>query len=345
MARAGYRVTLIAARGDAPQFEGIEIRRVHGNDGRLRRATLTAMRVCREAIRVGADIYHFHDPELVPAGLLLSAMGKKVVFDVHEDIPEDILVKDYLPSWVRPILSRIADVALRTVCRSFSGVVAATPAIAERFSQSAINMSVVQNFPLADELAPPKRTPWLERAAAVAYVGGVTPIRGAREMVLAMAMIPRAVNARLKIAGEFLPAELHHDLSTLSGWSRVDYLGTLKRSSVAELLGNVRAGLVLFRREPCHVSAYPTKMFEYMSAGIPVIASNFPLWRTIIDGARCGLTVDPSDPQAIASAISYLLTHPEEAEAMGRCGQDAIRMRYNWGQEEQQLLAFYSRLE
>ena len=130
----------------------------------------------------------------------------------------------------------------------------------------------------------------------------------------------------------------------MRGWDRVEELGTLGRSEVAQLFGQVSAGLVIFLPEPNHVEAMPNKLFEYMSAGIPVIASDFPLWHGIVEGAGCGLLVDPLDPRAIAGAIEHLLTHPEEAEAMGRRGRQAVERWYNWENEESKLLQLYASL-
>ncbi len=163
-------------------------------------------------------------------------------------------------------------------------------------------------------------------------------------MVRAMGLLPSAINARLEVAGEFASAQLHDQVAKLDGWNRVDYAGVLDRAGVAAMLGRIQAGLVVYLPDPCHLSAYPTKMFEYMAAGIPVIASNFPLWKTIVEEGGCGLTVDPLDPHAIAAAMMYILTHREEAEMMGRCGQEAVRTKYNWTREEQRLLTFYSNL-
>ena len=110
-------------------------------------------------------------------------------------------------------------------------------------------------------------------------------------------------------------------------------------------MGRSRAGLVLFHPAPNHVTAQPNKLFEYMSQGVPVIASAFPLWREIIEGVGCGLTVDPEDPEAIAGAMARLLADPEESAKMGQRGQDAIDQRFNWPREAEKLVAVYDRLE
>jgi len=150
--------------------------------------------------------------------------------------------------------------------------------------------------------------------------------------------------ARLQLAGQFSERDLQQRVQALPGWERVDALGFVDRTGVREVLGRSMAGLVTFLPAPNHIDAQPNKMFEYMSAGIPVIASDFPLWREIIAGNDCGLLVDPLFPEKIAEAIDYLVTHPEDAERMGRNGRKAVLERYNWQNEERKLLEFYERV-
>jgi glycosyltransferase involved in cell wall biosynthesis len=151
-------------------------------------------------------------------------------------------------------------------------------------------------------------------------------------------------DARLAWAGPFAPAAFETHLRNLPGWAKVDYRGKLDRPDVAELLGRSRAGLVVFQPAPNHMEAQPNKLFEYMAAGLPVIASDFPLWRNIVTGAGCGLLVDPLSPPAIANAITWILDHPDEAEAMGRRGQHAVSSTYAWDREAEKLVALYTKL-
>jgi glycosyltransferase involved in cell wall biosynthesis len=229
-------------------------------------------------------------------------------------------------------------------CRRFSGLIAATPTIAKRFHSINPNTVVVHNFPMLDEIAPTVDLPWDERAPAMAYIGSISERRGIREILQALALLPSDNPARMMLAGPFSPAELRTELMRLPGWARVKYLRVLDRPSVANLLSRVRLGLLVLQPEPNFWDAMPIKLFEYMAAGIPVIASDFPLWRRIIGEAGCGLLVDPQDPQAIARAMEYLLSHDAEAEAMGRRGRQAACELYNWHSEERVLLNFYSGL-
>ena len=344
LAHSGEHVVLIAPHQRDEVVDSVEVKAIRIGSGRLTRMTRTAWFMYKEALRQHGDVYHFHDPELIPVGLLLAALGKHVVYDIHEDAPADILHKDYIPHcFRRPLMWSVRKLE-SAACRRFSGLIAATPTIAERFYPINANTVVVHNFPILDEIKLNRTSAWNERPPAIAYIGSISERRGVREMLQALALLPSAHPAQMMLAGPFSPPVLRPELEQLPGWDRVQYLGVLDRPLVANLLSRARVGLLLLRPEPNFVNAMPIKMFEYMAAGIPVIASDFPLWRQIIGEAGCGLLVDPGDARAIAHAMEYLLTHDAEAEAMGRRGWQAVCERYNWNSEERVLLKFYSEL-
>jgi glycosyltransferase involved in cell wall biosynthesis len=147
---------------------------------------------------------------------------------------------------------------------------------------------------------------------------------------------------RLKLAGRFESESLRRDVGSLDGWRRVDAFGQVGRSQINAILATVRAGLLLLRPEPNYLASQPTKLYEYMAAGIPVIASNFGLWRDIVEREACGVLVEPRRPDAVAAAIDHLVTQDAEAEQMGVRGRAAVEKAYNWETEEQKLWAFYS---
>jgi glycosyltransferase involved in cell wall biosynthesis len=196
----------------------------------------------------------------------------------------------------------------------------------------------INNYPLFGELSNGE-IDWSQKKCQVTYVGGISRNRGILQVVKAMERVQSGV--RLKLAGQFGNIVDEESAHSEPGWRRVDALGTLGRGEVKGLLGCSVGGLVTFLPSPNHIDAQPNKMFEYMSAGVPVIGSSFPLWKQIIDGNQCGICVDPLAPEAIAEAINYLVSHPEEAEKMGRNGQKAVQERYNWNIEEQKLFDLY----
>ncbi len=342
LAKAGYGVAFVVRAQEELEVDGVRIVPLPEPRSRLDRGLRLAWLAYKQALSTRSKIFHLHDPELIPIGLLLKLQGKKVVFDAHEDLPKQILSKPWIPSILRRPLSWAVALFEKVALVPYDAVAAATPSIAKRFSSQ--KTVVIQNYPIYNELIDQQRLPYSKRPHRVAFIGGITLIRGAHEMVRAVGMVPEELQVRLLLAGHFSPAGLEYALAKEPGWDRVEYVSWLTREAVARELGRSRAGLVLFHPEPNHLDAQPNKIFEYMAAGLPVIASDFPLWREIVEGEEAGLLVDPEDPAAIASAIEWVITHPQEAEAMGQRGREAVRRKYSWSLEEKKLLNLYERL-
>lgn len=341
MAAHGHDVVLVVADGRGDEMrDGVRIADVGRSRGRMERMFKATRRVLCKAIALDADIYHLHDPELLPVGLSLKGRGKKVVFDSHEDVPKQILGKHYLPRWVRGVVSFGFAHFESYACKRFDGVVTATPYIRDKFLRINPRSIDINNFPMIGELE--SVVPWKEKADEVCYVGSIAQIRGIRELVRAMESVRSPI--RLNLVGGFAETQVEAEVRAYPGWSQVNATGVLDRVGVREILGRSVAGVVTLHPVSNYLDALPIKMFEYMSAGIPVIASNFDLWRTIVEENQCGLCVDPMDPAAIASAINYLTTHRGEAEKMGLNGRQAVLTRYNWALEEAKLIEFYDQL-
>lgn len=342
LVQAGHEVTLIAPHDHDETVKGVRIKAVPRPKNRLHRMTGTVWRVFRAALKERAGLYHFHDPELIPIGVLLKLFGKTVIYDVHEDLPRQTLGKYWIPGWMRPLVMRAAELAEYIGPVMFDGVIGATPAIARRFPRK--KTVIVRNFPLLDEFMAVEARPYTQRAPVIVYIGGLNEFRGLNEMVKAVGLRPGPPGVCLKLAGNFSPPGLEAQMSLVPGWEKVEYLGWQSREGVARLLAEARIGLVLLHPRPNYLTSLPVKLFEYMAAGIPAVASDFPLWRGIVQGAGCGLLVDPLDPRAVSEAISWLLENPKEAEAMGRRGREAVLRYYNWNSEAKKLLELYEKL-
>lgn len=340
LARAGFDVTIVGPHPNDTVSEQVHIRSVKKHSSRIARMTRTAWRVFQQAKLLDADVYHFHDPELIPVALLLRSHGKKVVYDIHEDYPKDILFKNYLPRWTRRPVAYLAGKIEAAACRHFSALVSVTPAIAARLQSANAKTVIVYNYPYPEELIGENPLPWNQRGMSATYVGTVTLQRGIVEIVRAMELLPDSLNATLEIAGNTMPDEV----KALKGWQRVRFRGLLDLPHTYQMLRNSRVGVVCEHPISTFMDSMPVKLFEYMGAGLPVVASNFPLWRKLLDSIGCAIFIDPFNVREIAHAIEYLLTHAQEAEEMGRRGQIAVIERLNWNTQAPKLVNLYTEL-
>lgn len=342
LAQSGYDVVLIAPGAETGVRDGVHIRAVPVSQNRFQRMTKTAWQVFRSAWSERAAVYHFHDPELMPFALLLRFRKAKVVFDVHEDIPNDIATKPWIYKGFRGPLSNLSAFFLNVVNVGYSAIVAATPAISRRFAHP--RTVLVQNFPILGKSPASPVQPYEERPLTCIYQGSISQLRGIEEMVRAFESRQLATAARFVLMGEFENVALERSVRRLPGWQNTVYLGHRPITEVNDALGTVRIGLLLFHPAPNHLESYPNKLFEYMAAGLPVIASDFPLWREIIEDANCGILVDPLDVSKISNAIDHLLSNPTVAKAMGERGQATVLNRYLWAGEATKLKALYAEL-
>ncbi|TLM73418.1 MAG: glycosyltransferase family 4 protein, partial [Actinobacteria bacterium] len=218
LAREGHDVAFICGRGDAEAGErlGVRIVPVRPARGRLGRMLVVTGRVLRAALRERADLYHYHDPELLGAALVLLVLGKRVVFDVHEDLPKQILTKHWIPGPLRRMTSAFARALERPTAHAMSGVVAAIPSVLPAFP--ARHVALVQNFPtLAEFCDVPERPVERSGAPKVGFFGGISAIRGATEIVAAIGRCTDP-DVRLVLAGAFTPAALEDEVRELPGW-------------------------------------------------------------------------------------------------------------------------------
>lgn len=341
LANAGFQVFLVAANAQEEIVKGVQI--VSANvppAGRFSRMLKTSKAVYKKALTLDADIYHFHDPELLPYALRLKRRGKKVIYDAHEDVPKQIMGKFWINKYIRRSTAFCFRMFENFIANRLDHILTATPFIRDRFSAINSNATDINNFPLLSELQ--EQSDWNIKKDEICYIGGISQIRGIEELVHAMNHVE---GVKLNIAGKFSQVSFEERLKSTVVWKdKVIDFGFVTRKQTAQIMANSKIGIVTFLPLPNHVDAQPNKMFEYMSAGIPVIGSDFPLWREIIVKNNCGLCVDPENSLEIAEAINFLMKNPEESERMGANGRKIILEKYNWEAEGKKLIAIYTEL-
>jgi glycosyltransferase involved in cell wall biosynthesis len=344
IALAGYDTHLVI-RGDEgdlrlAQQKGVTLHRLPDAKSRLSRIAFQGFRCFKIAMALNADIYHFHDPEMIPYGVVLALLGRNVIYDAHENVPEDILNKEWIPKVLRRFTSKTISIIETIGVKCFSAVIAATPSIAARFSLSSDKCYVLNNYPSTEKSINIRSR--IVGTSEVCYIGGIAKIRGIEVVLDAIADLNGMV--QLNLCGQFSDPTTEAACRSHRGWQYVKYFGQVNRAEVNRIMGRSIAGLVTFLPIPNHVNAMPNKMFEYMFAELPVVASDFPLWREIVAGNECGVCVNPLDATDIIKSIVLLKDNPDLARRMGINGKAAVMFKFNWAVEEVKLLELYAKI-
>ncbi|MBM7231136.1 glycosyltransferase [Dietzia cinnamea] len=330
---AGFDVTLLAPHlRDGYVFEGpVRVRTFRPAGGRLTRFFGSSIRMWRIVVRENPLVLHAHDPELIPLVILykLFRPSTRIVYDAHEDLPDQVAGKDYIPAAIRPLVGLACVALLQLVNRASDIVVVATPAIARRFTPGKVTL--VQNFPMASDFE--SQTDDFA-TYTLSFVGGLNKIRGGHELIAALKLVD---GASCVMAGG-----LSDDLKPVASKSpQVHHLGNVPAGEVGKVIGQGLAGVVTFLPLPNHIESQPTKLFEYMASGRPVICSDFPLWREILEPVGCAYFVDPTSSESIASAIRQVMSEPEIAIEKGRQARKAFESRFSFESEAARLVGSY----
>jgi glycosyltransferase involved in cell wall biosynthesis len=365
---AGYEVILVAQHDRDETRDGVRILAVPRHRNRFARVTLTAFRVVRRAWREQPAVFHFHDPELIPWGLLLRLLGKKVIYDVHEDFTQAAGVRPWVPDALRPLLERFTDFTAWLARKTMTIV------IAERYYERRFpGATKVLNYPHLERSialqAIERRPEARPERIRLLYIGNVTWSRGA---FIYAELARRLPGCEILLSGSCEPA-VAEEIRARSGdatlgivapdggiaWERRgsgpgETVSTLILDGVGfyvpheRMLAALReewtAGIAVFPYTEHYYEKELTKFFEYMAAGLPVVLSSFPNWRALIEEPNAGTCVDPADWDAIIAAIRKLHDEPETAVAMGMNGRRAVQERFNWQSQANNLLRLYDAL-
>lgn len=352
LAAAGYEVCVAGpgSRDMEGVREGVQVVTVprgRGISGRL----VNALELFRKAVSMRADIYHFHDPELLPLGLLLRLKGSKVIYDCHEHFPQTAYVRRWVPRILRGAFSVVLDRIERFFASHLTGVLGVVEEQGSRFGHRPF--AAVRNFP---------RLEWFEangrpggsgqqEECELLHLGSLSADRGSDFLVEVMQELGKThPGVRLRAVGRFHTRQdegnFRRRLETCGLQGRILCQQELvPYNRLGQLIRRHRIGLIPGQISVKNLAPFvPTKLFEYLACGIPVVASDLPSIRTFYEEGDWGAIADPSDPAAHAREISRLLEDPAAAAGKGRRGRALVEERYNWGLESRKLIAFYDRI-
>lgn len=333
-----YNVYLIVADGRGNEINnGIQIIDVlKGRKSRIKRLFFTTRRAYKKALDIDCEIYHFHDAEFLFYGNKLKRKGKKVIYDVHEDLPKQVLSKSYINPVFRKVLSSLVMFFEEKISPELSAVITATPNICTRFSKLNSYCLIINNYPKFEEFGTAHDK--AEKKNEICYIGSITKVRGIEELIESI----ENIDVSLNLAGNFESESFKARLMNKPGWKKVNYLGFISPKEAYKVMLRSFAGICTLYPEPNYLDSQATKIFEYMYAGIPVIASDFPAWKEFVELNKCGICVDPRNSFLISKAIIFLKDNPDKAAEMGENGYKSVILTYSWATEEQKLRDLYS---
>jgi glycosyltransferase involved in cell wall biosynthesis len=338
---AGHEVSLVVADGKGYEVvKGVKVYDVGTSTRRSSRILLSAFKAILLANKLDADIFQFHDPELL-LYLRLTRRDVKIIFDFHEDVRAQIKRKNYIKKNYRNIISFFYGLLEKSMMPRVDGVITATEPISQNYS-ALKPTQIVANYPIWSEFKHISRGYKNKDVYNIAYVGGVTPQRGLIELVDSLELVQNKVV--LHICGPFNSEGFHNYLVSRPGWKFVCYHGQVDRKTVISVLENSDVGMVTLLPDPSYEVSLPVKMFEYFAAGLPVVSSNFKLWSNILKENSAGVVVDPSDPSSIAGGIDELLSSNDRRALLGGHALNSVRAKYLWSTEYQKLNHFYSKI-
>ncbi len=341
LVKGGYDVTLIVNDDkDDEVINGVKIVSTrYKPKTRMDRFIKSKKKLYDKAVEVDADIYQLHDPDLLPIGTKLKNMGKKIIFDSHEDIPKQIKGKDWIPAIMRNTVSNAYGVYEKLSVKRYDAVITVTPHIMDRLRIINSNIVMITNYPIIKE----KENITRKSNNSICFVGGIGEQWSHDKILEAIEDIE---HIKYILAGKGSEDYINL-LKSYNSWCKVDYLGVIPHEEVRQIYDNSFVGMTILRHDTQvgeEGTLGNTKLFEYMEAGLPVICSNNKLWKEIINKYNCGIAINPNRVEEIKEAILVLKNNPDKAKIMGENGRKAIEEEYNWSTQEKKLLLLYENL-
>ncbi len=343
LANAGHEVHLVATQQDkSPPGSLVRFHWLKPRKGWKRR-WYSSREAVDKAKKINADVFHFHDPELLLhiKKLKLKFPESKVFYDIHENYCVRFKMWG-LPAFV----GRLFRIFELFIIRRLDGYTITTQSMQELFKSSNKPSCIINNSVNISRLEKLNINDTQFTYPPIIYTSGThSHARNCIETIRAMRYMNKEIPFQMIFGGKY-DSDIDQEMkaqATADG--TINYLkleGMLPWEVNFERTSEAFLGCVIYADNSNNRVALPNRLFEYMYCGIPVVATDFPELRNIINKTRCGILVNSEDPEDIARAFEYLLLHPEEAQAMGARGKQAIYTDYGFHVDLKRLEVFYN---
>ena len=346
LAQWKYIVTLYARGKSNATINNVQIKVLPSYRKRISRF-LSIPKVFWYALKEKADFYHLHNPDTLPIGFALKLMGKKVIYDTHEDFTQRILSRYWIPSLLRLLLAFLIGIGERIAGLLFDAVIVTQSEVQSRIGKRTViieNSSIAHGV-LIDKAYLISKSIQKDDLFRVVYVGSnISRTRGLMEMVQAMGILNQKITARLWLIGPVVDINDLREAKQDDAWVYVDYLERMSQEQAFARMIKADTGLATILDVADHKNTSANKIYEYQRFSLPFVASNFQKWMNQLESVKSGLLVDPSNPVAIADGLYWIATNREDATKMGERGQKFVFEEYNWEIESKKLLNLYAHL-
>jgi glycosyltransferase involved in cell wall biosynthesis len=345
LVKAGHEVSFIAPEGNF-DVDSVERITVSKQKGRVKRFLRGSSEAFSKAIEVNADVYHFHDPELIGLGKKLKKHGKKVIYDIHEDYPSVILMKNWIPAWIRPLVSKTFALYQSAAIKKFDAIVITVKEYLTSISKYT-ELAIVPNYPELELLQGLSVGTVDSDSGPVRfiYVGSLDDDRAIIESIEAFTILKdKGVDLTLELVGPVYSSRIQESIDeTLEKYAEFSFSPRMPYLEAMKKVAESHVGLLIVHKGKSKEESSPLKLFEYMALGKPQIASDFKAWREILDRGPCALYVDPENIDEIAEKMEKFCSNRIMIEEMGSRAK-AVSQSFQWSASEKELLALYERI-
>jgi len=312
-------------------------------NSRIKTMILATSQFIEKAKEIDADVYQLHSPELFNLGIKLKKLGKKVIYDAHEDLPRHILEKDWIPKYFRKPISYFVEIYMNYVLKRFDYIITPHSHVLNSLKHKVKNIELIANFPLVKPLNSFSFEEYLERESIICYTGTVYPYSNQELLV---SLLDSFDNLKYDIAG-FIDESLLNKIKNI-GNNLVTFHGRIPWLELSNFYQKSIIGYVLYDYKlnlGFKLGSYGTnKIFEYMEEGLPFICTDYILWKKICDDYKCGVYVEPGNKEQLYNAINFLISNKQEAYKMGQNGKEAVIKVFNWDSQEIKYVNIFTNL-